>query len=84
VFGAAGVRFPAFLFACIGLAPHLLIEVYLGHAGQHLTRLSTGVAPHSFAHEAITVSGLVISAVVVLIISRIARKSIQEVLPPPH
>ena len=84
VFGAAGVRFPAFLFACIGLAPHLLIEVYLGHAGQHLTRLSTGVATHSFAHKAITVSGLVISAVVVLIISRIARKSIQEVLPPPH
>src|SRR4051794_30673570 len=84
VFGAAGVRFPAFLFACIGLAPHLLIEVYLGHAGQHLTRMTTGVAPHSFAHKAITVAGLVISAVVVLIISRIARKSIQEVLPPPH
>ena len=43
-----------------------------------------GPATHSFAHKAITVSGLVISAVVVLIISRIARKSIQQVLPPPQ
>jgi uncharacterized membrane protein YdjX (TVP38/TMEM64 family) len=85
VFAAAGVRFASFLFACIGMAPHLLIEVYLGHAGQHLTRMSAGVAHHhSMAQKAITIGGLVISAAVVLIISRIARKSIQQVLPPPH
>ncbi len=37
--------------ACVGLIPHLLMEVYLGHAGQHLTRLSGSTRPHSFVHE---------------------------------
>jgi uncharacterized membrane protein YdjX (TVP38/TMEM64 family) len=80
VFGAAGVRFPGFLLACIGLTPHLLMEVYLGYAGQHLTRVTTGTRAHSFTHEAVTFGGLLITAIVVLIVSRIARKTIERTL----
>jgi len=80
VFGAAGVRFAGFLFACLGLIPHLLMEVYLGHAGQHFTRVSTGTRSPSFAHEAVTFGGLAITAIVVLVVSRIARRTIERTL----
>ena len=78
VFGAAGVRFSGFLFACVGLLPHLLMEVYLGHAGQRLTRLGGGARPHSGVHEAVTFGGLLVSAIAVFIVSRIARKTIER------
>ncbi len=80
VFGAAGVRFAGFLFACVGLLPHLLMEVYLGHVGQHLTHISAGTRPHPFAHEAVTFGGLLISAIVVFVVARIARKAIERTL----
>ena len=80
VFAAAGVRFAGFLFACIGLIPHLLMEVYLGRAGHHLTRLGAETKAHSFAHEAVTFSGLFVSVIVVLVVSRIARRAIERAL----
>ncbi|MEJ0038081.1 MAG: VTT domain-containing protein [Gammaproteobacteria bacterium] len=81
VFGAGGVRFAGFLFACVGMAPHLLMEVYLGHAGRHLTRIGSGTTVHhSFVGEAVTFGGLLISAVVVFIVARIARRTIERTL----
>lgn len=80
VFGAAGVRFAGFLFACLAMTPHLLMEIYLGYAGQHLTRVSGSTRPHSFAHEAMAFAGVLITAVVVLVVSRIARKTIERTL----
>ena len=80
VFGAAGVRFAGFLLACVGLIPHLLMEVYLGHAGQRLTHVVAGARSHSFAHEAVTFGGLLITAIVVFVVSRIARKTIARTL----
>lgn len=80
VFGAAGVRFAGFLFAFISLTPHLLMEVYLGHAGRHLTRVSTGSRPPLLAHELATFGGLLITVVVVFLVSRIARRAIQREL----
>jgi uncharacterized membrane protein YdjX (TVP38/TMEM64 family) len=80
VFGAAGVRFAGFLLACLGMIPHLLMEVYLGYAGQHLTRVSGSTRPHSFVHEAVTFGGVLITAIVVLVVSRIARKTIERTL----
>jgi uncharacterized membrane protein YdjX (TVP38/TMEM64 family) len=82
VFGCAGVRFAGFLLACVGLVPHVLMEVYLGHAGQHLTRLSGSPRPHSFLHESVTFGGLLISAIVVFIVSRIARRTIERTIAP--
>jgi uncharacterized membrane protein YdjX (TVP38/TMEM64 family) len=78
VFSAAGVRLPGFVLACVALFPHLLMEVYLGRALHRLTRLGAGTAPHSFAHEAATFGGLLVSVVVLFIVSRIARKAIER------
>jgi uncharacterized membrane protein YdjX (TVP38/TMEM64 family) len=80
VAGAAGVRFAGFLLAFIGLIPHLLMEVYLGYAGHQLTRLGAAAKPPSFAHEIVALSGLIVSAVVVFAISRIAHKAIERAL----
>jgi uncharacterized membrane protein YdjX (TVP38/TMEM64 family) len=80
VFGAAGVRFAGFLFACIGLIPHLLMEVYVGRAGHHLTHLGAETKVHSLTHEAVTFSGLLVSALVVFVVSRIARRAIERAL----
>ena len=80
VFGAAGVRFAGFLFACVGLTPHLLLEVYLGHAGRRLTGIGGETAPHPLAHHLATFGGLLVSAVVVFIVSRLARNAIHRVL----
>jgi len=80
VFGAAGVRFAGFLLACVGLIPHLLMEVYFGHAGQQLTRLSGGARPHSLLHESVTFGGLVITAVLVFAVSRTARRTIERTI----
>jgi uncharacterized membrane protein YdjX (TVP38/TMEM64 family) len=80
VFGTAGVRFGGFLLACVGLVPHVLMEVYLGHAGQQLTRLGGGTRPHSLLHEGVTFGGLLITAIVVFIVSRIARRTIERTI----
>jgi uncharacterized membrane protein YdjX (TVP38/TMEM64 family) len=80
VFGAAGVRFAGFVLACVGLIPHVLMEVYLGHAGYQLTRLSGGGRPHSLLHESVTFGGLVITAILVFVVSRIARRTIERTL----
>jgi uncharacterized membrane protein YdjX (TVP38/TMEM64 family) len=80
VFGAAGVRFAGFLFAIVSLTPHLLMEVYLGHVGQHLTRVSTGTRSPLLAHEAAMFGGLLITVIVVFFVSRIARRAIQREL----
>jgi uncharacterized membrane protein YdjX (TVP38/TMEM64 family) len=80
VFGCAGVRFGGFLLAFVGLIPHVLMEVYLGHAGQHLTHLGAGARPHSLLHESVTFGGLLIIAIVVYIVSRIARRTIERTM----
>jgi uncharacterized membrane protein YdjX (TVP38/TMEM64 family) len=80
VFGTAGVRFAGFLLACVGLVPHVLMEVYLGHAGQELTRLGGGTRPHSLLHVGVTFGGLLIAAIVVFIVSRIARRTIERTI----
>ena len=80
VFAAAGVRFPGFLLASLGIIPHLLMEVYLGNAGQHLTRMTGGTRSVSLAHEAVTFGGLLIAAIVVFVVSRIARKAIGKAM----
>ena len=80
VFGVAGVRFAGFLLACVGLVPHLLMEIWLGHVGQHLTRVSTGTRSPSLAHEAVTFGGLLVTAIVVFVVSKIARRAVERAL----
>ena len=75
--GAAGVKFLNFLIACFAMFPLLFLEVYFGHVGKEATKLSGGGNSSQMHHFAIF--GILISGIVVMItISRIARKAIME------
>lgn len=75
--GAAGVRFPGFLVACLALAPYLFVEVYLGHAGKNvagMVRTSRAAA----LHDAALIAGLVVGIVVIVVLSKTARKAVTQ------
>lgn len=74
--GAGNTPFITFLSACVGMAPVLAVEVYFGHAAKHAVVVAGGVGGHSPMHTVLTMIGLVLSVVVLLYITRIARKSL--------
>jgi uncharacterized membrane protein YdjX (TVP38/TMEM64 family) len=76
--GAAGVRFPGFLVACLAQIPNLFVEVYFGHAGKHLAKFAGRDERSVLLHDAVIISGLLVCIVVMVIVSRLARKAVQE------
>lgn len=75
--GASGVRFSAFMIACCGLLPTLFAEVYSGYAGRHIARMA-GRSEFSIAvHDIMIVGGLISTVIVLIGISRKARKAIE-------
>lgn len=73
--GASGVRFSAFMIACAGMLPYVSLEVYLGHAGQHLVQANAG-SRVGHGQDLLLVGGLVVGIIAIVIISRIARKAV--------
>ena len=82
VLGTTGVRFHAFLAACVGLLPAYFVAVYLGYAAKHATKLAGHVSEHSTAHHIATFTGLALSIVLLLGLAHYARKAIQEATAP--
>jgi uncharacterized membrane protein YdjX (TVP38/TMEM64 family) len=78
VLGAAGVRFAGFLLACLCLVPHILVEVYFGHAGMHVARRVAGFTPASALHDLVIAGGLAVSLVALALVSRRAHQSIMR------
>jgi uncharacterized membrane protein YdjX (TVP38/TMEM64 family) len=76
--GAAGVRFSGFLIACLALTPNLAIEVYFGHAGRRVARLAGGDARTAHLHDLAVVGGLATCVIVMVFISRMARKAVMQ------
>ncbi|MCB1055408.1 MAG: hypothetical protein KDD11_07825, partial [Acidobacteria bacterium] len=76
--GAAGVRFPRFLVACVGLTPHLVLEVFFGHAGRHLASLLSRPGPNAHLEDALLLAGLAIGVVLLVGFSRGALRSVQR------
>jgi len=73
--GAAGVRFRGFLLACLALLPHLLLEVFLGHAGEHVARMAAGAGSET-AHSLAILGGVLAVTAVVVLVSRMAHKAV--------
>ena len=71
--GAAGVRFATFIAACLAITPHLLIEVYFGHAGKHIAGMASGATRASRLHDAAIVGGLVVAIIAMIVLARTAR-----------
>lgn len=78
--GAAGVRFPPFLLACLAQIPHLFLELYLGHAGRHMTAQAAGVVPQSQLHHLAVYGGLALAILAVAVVSRAAQKAVSDAL----
>ena len=76
--GAAGVRFSGFLIACLALTPNLVVEVYFGYVGKHAARLAGSDAGTAHLHDLAIIGGLAVCALVVVFVSRMARKAVTQ------
>jgi len=76
--GAAGVRFPGFMLACLAIAPHLLLEVYFGYAGRHVAHMAARDPHQMYLYDLAVFGGLAIAVGVLFIISRRAYRSVLE------
>jgi len=76
--GAAGVRFPGFILACVGMVPTLFLEVYFGYAGKHVARIAGRSARSVIVHDIVVFAGLAACVLVVVLVSRMARKAVIE------
>jgi uncharacterized membrane protein YdjX (TVP38/TMEM64 family) len=76
--GAAGVRFPGFLMACLALTPNLLIEIYFGHVGKHAAGLAGGDVRTAHLHDLAIIGGLAVCVAVMVFVSRMARKAVMQ------
>jgi uncharacterized membrane protein YdjX (TVP38/TMEM64 family) len=76
--GATGVRFFGFMLACLALVPTLFIEVYFGYAGKHVARMAGRDTPAVYLHDVAVIGGLTITIIVMVVVSRIARKALLE------
>jgi uncharacterized membrane protein YdjX (TVP38/TMEM64 family) len=75
--GAAGVGFLRFIVACIGFMPILCLEVYFGYAGKQMAGM-TATPGHSAAlHDVMLFVGLAAAIIVMVIISRLARRAVE-------
>jgi len=78
ILGAAGVRFSSFMLACLALVPTLFIEVYLGYAGKHVARMTGRNSSAVYLHDLLVIGGLVVTVIVMVVVSRMARKAFLE------
>ena len=74
--GSGGVRFSSFMVACLGLLPHICLEVYLGHAGERM--LAAGKTTPGAAHEWLLASGLLLGILAIVVLSKLAHTAVQR------
>jgi hypothetical protein len=71
-------RFSGFLIALLALTPNLVIEVYFGHVGKHAARLAGSNVRTAHLHDLVIIGGLVVCIVVMVFVSRMARKAVMQ------
>lgn len=78
VLGAAGVRFPGFIVACLAFFPHMAMEVYLGYVGRHAVHIAGRESRDMYLHDGIVFGGFAITLVAVFLISGVARRAVRD------
>ncbi len=81
--GAAGVRFPGFLIACLAIAPHLFIEVYFGHAGRYVVQMVGNHRRTAHLHDLVLLGSFAACIVLMVMASRMARRAVLQVVAEP-
>lgn len=77
--GAAGVGFIRFIAACVGFLPTLCLEVYFGYAGKEMVGVTSQPGQAAALHDMLMIAGLVVAIIVMVIISRMARRAVEAV-----
>jgi len=78
-YGLTGVTFTQYVAASlVGMFPGTLLYVYIGAAGAEVAEASGGAA--SWGQTALLVAGLVATAAVVVLVTRVARRELQKAL----
>jgi uncharacterized membrane protein YdjX (TVP38/TMEM64 family) len=75
--GAAGVGFIRFIAACVGFMPILCLEVYFGYAGKQMAGMTSTPGHTAALHDVMLFAGLVAAIIVMIIISRMARRAVE-------
>jgi uncharacterized membrane protein YdjX (TVP38/TMEM64 family) len=78
VLGTTGTHFRVFLLACLGLAPALFVQVYLGYTTKHMIKAAGQVSQHSAIETVTVVVGLFACLLLFIVITRLAQKAIAE------
>ena len=77
--GAAGVGFFRYIAACVGFLPILCLEVYFGYAGKQIAGVTSQPGNAAALHDLVMLVGLIVAVIVMVVISRMARKAVEEV-----
>ncbi len=80
--GAAGVGFARFIAACVGFIPMLCLEVYFGYAGKQMAEVTSQAGHTGALHDVMLFVGLAVAIIVMVIISRMARRAVEAVATP--
>jgi uncharacterized membrane protein YdjX (TVP38/TMEM64 family) len=78
--GAAGVRLRGFLLASLAFLPHQVVEVYFGHAGRHVTKITGRIGSAVYLQDALVLGGLIMCIIVLALITRTARRAVAVAL----
>ncbi len=77
--GLTGVRFADYAVACLGMLPGTLLYVYLGSLVSNLAAVTAGETGVGDAQQRwIFLGGLAVTAMVTILITRIARSALRE------
>ncbi|MGD8320864.1 MAG: VTT domain-containing protein [Gemmatimonadota bacterium] len=76
--GAAGVRLGGFVMTCLAFVPMLFVETYFGYAGKHVAGMAGSMGHGVLVHDIVGGLGLAVSILVVVRISRMARRAVEE------
>lgn len=76
--GAAGVKFPGFLLACLALIPSALIEVYFGFAGRHVAHIAGRSNKEIYTHDLMIFGGLALTIVILVLVAKTAHKAVMR------
>ena len=82
LYGVTPVSFRGYFFASwIGMLPGTVMYVYLGTAGESLATIGAEGRERSTGEWALFVLGLLVTVVVTLFVTRLARKALAEAVP---
>jgi uncharacterized membrane protein YdjX (TVP38/TMEM64 family) len=81
-FGLTAVSFRTYVLASwIGMLPGTIMYVYLGSAAKSVATLLSGETPPSAGQQALFALGLAATVAVTIIVTRTARRALNEVVP---